>query len=206
MEVARSVGDMATEMGFAFAAPIRRITVDDYHRMGDFGLFRDENVELLDGILIAMAPIGHRHGYAGRTVANLLGYALGSRAIVETNAALALTVDSEPQPDVMLLRPPFTLYRERLPRPADVLLLIEIGDTSRTYDRGPKARSYAEAGVEELWVVDLVEEEVIVFRNPQADGYQSQTVARRGERIAPARFPDVTIAVSEFLEPTAPTR
>jgi len=198
---------MATELGYEFAAPIRRITVDDYHRIGEAGVFgRDEHVELLDGILIAMAPIGHRHGYAARTVANLLGYALGPRAIVETNAPLALTADSEPQPDVLLLRPPFTLYRERLPVPADVLLLIEIAETSRAYDRGPKARSYAEAGIEELWVVDLVEEEVVVLRKPQPDGYESRVVARRGDRIAPACFPEVMIAVSEFLQSAAPKR
>jgi Uma2 family endonuclease len=198
---------MATELGYQFAAPIRRITVDDYHRMGEAGVFgRDERVELLDGILIAMAPIGHRHRYAARTVANLLGYALGPRAIIETNAPLALAAGSEPQPDVLLLRPPLTLYRERLPVPADVLLLIEIADTSRVYDRGPKARSYAEAGVEELWVVDLVEEEVVMFRTPQSGGYDSRTVARRGDSVAPASFPDVVIAVSEFLQSAAPAR
>jgi Uma2 family endonuclease len=201
------MSDMATQMGYALAAPIRRITVDDYHRIGDAGVFdNDEHVELLDGMLIAMAPIGHRHGYAARTVANLLGYALGPSAIIETNAPLALTVDSEPQPDVLVLRPPFLLYRERLPVPADVLLLIEIAETSRAYDRGPKARSYAEAGVQELWVVDLVEEEVVMLREPQAGGYQSRTVVRRGDSIAPARFPDIAIAVSDFLQPTAPTR
>lgn len=201
------MGDMATELGYEFAAPIRRITVDDYHRIAETGIFeRDEHVELLDGILIEMAPIGHRHGYAARTVANLLGYALGTRAIIETNAPLALAPDSEPQPDVLVLRPPFTLYRERLPRPADALLLVEIAETSRSYDRGPKARSYAEAGIEELWVVDLVEEEVVVHRNPQADGYGSRTVFRRGECVAPARFPDVSIAISDFLESAAPTR
>jgi Uma2 family endonuclease len=205
--VACSVGDMATELGYELAAPIRRITVDDYHRIGEAGVFdRDEHVELLDGMLIEMAPIGHRHGYAARTVANLLGYALGRRAIIETNAPLALTPDSEPLPDVLVLRPPFTLYRERLPRPADVILLIEIAETSRAYDRGPKARSYAEAGIEELWVVDLVEEEVVVFREPGAGGFESRTVARRGDRVTPARFPDVTLAVSEFLESAAPTR
>jgi Uma2 family endonuclease len=196
---------MATQLGYALAAPIRRITVDDYYRIGDAGVFADgEHVELLDGMLIAMAPIRHRHGYAARTVANLLGYALGPSAIIETNAPLALTVDSEPQPDVLVLRPPLTRYRERLPVPADVLLLIEIAETSRAYDRGPKARSYAAAGVEELWVVDLVEEEVVVLREPQARGYKSRTVVRRGDSITPARFPAIAIAVSDFLQPAAP--
>jgi len=201
------MGDMATELGYEFAMPIRRITVDDYHRIADAGVFDPaERFELLDGFLIEMAPIGHRHGYAARTVANLLMYALGRRAIIETNAPLSLTADSEPQPDVLVLRPPFTLYRERLPRPVDVLLLIEVSETSRSYDRGPKARSYAEAGIEELWVVDLVEEEVVVHRDPQADGYATRTPFRRGQRIAPERFPDVSIAVSEFLESASPTR
>jgi Uma2 family endonuclease len=201
------MADMAAELGYEFAMPIRRITVHDYHRVGDAGIFdHDERLELLDGLLISTLPIGHRHGYAARTVANLLSYALGDRAIIETNAPLALTPDSEPRPDVLVLRPPFALYRERLPRPADVFLLIEVSDVSSGHATTPKSRSYAEAGIEELWVVDLVEEKLVVHRDPQADGYGSRTVLRRGERVVPARFPDAAIAVADFLEPAAPTR
>jgi len=201
------VGDMATELGYEYAAPIRRITVDEYHRIGDAGVFdHDERLELLDGFLLAVSPIGHRHGFAARTVANLLSYALGRRAIIETNAPLALTTESEPEVDVLVLRPPFRLYRERLPRPADVLLLIEVSDQSRSYVSGPKARSYAEAGIEELWIVDLVEENVIVHRDPQAGGYGSRAIFARDARIAPASFPESSLLISEFVEPTAPTR
>jgi len=106
----------------------------------------------------------------------------------------------------MLLRMPFALYRERLPRPADVLLLIEVSQTARSYLRGAKARTYAEAGVPEFWVVDLVQEEVAAFREPQADGFGYQEVLNRNARIAPAAFPDASIGVADFLEPTAPTR
>jgi Uma2 family endonuclease len=201
------MGDLASELGYHYAAPIRRITVTDYHRIGEAGVFRDdERVELLDGLILEKSPIGHRHGYATRTLSNLLSHAVGQRAIVDVNAPLALTPDSQPLPDVMLLRPPFALYRERLPRPADVLLLIEIAETARSYLSGAKAQTYAEAGVREFWIVDLVQEEIAAFREPQAGGFGLQEVLNRNASLAPVPFPDASIRIADFLEPAAPTR
>lgn len=198
------MSDMATMLGSELHMPIRRISVDDYHRMAEAGVFRDnERVELLDGLLISMAPISWRHGYATRTLNSLFGLRYGDRAVIDSQGALSLRVDSEPQPDVMVLRGPFTRYEERKPIASDVLLLVEVSETSRTYDAGPKLRSYAEAGVAEVWIVDLVEECVLVFREPGDEGYAVRVVHRRGERVAAVAFPADEIAVSDFLRTVA---
>jgi Uma2 family endonuclease len=195
------VGDMATQLTETSALEFHRFSADDYHRIGDAGVLGDrERVELLDGFLIDMPPIGHRHEHAVRALANEIKDALGRTAVIGANSPIALSANSEPQSDVTVLRAPLTLYRGRLPAPTDVLLLIEVAESSRQYDRGPKARAYAAAGIEELWIVDLVAAEVLVLREPQADGYAAKTVLRRGDRISPAQFPEVVIEVSTFLE------
>jgi len=201
------MGDMARILERAVGMPVRRITVDEYHRMGEAGILsEDERVELLDGLLIEMAPIGYRHEYAGGTLAHLLGLGLGRRAVIRANSPLTLGASSEPQPDVMLLRAPFTRYRNRLPAPSDVVLLVEVAESSRKYDRGRKAHAYALAGIPELWIIDLVDEEVVVLREPGADGFRLQALFRRGDLVSPSAFPDVPIAVADLLESAAPTR
>lgn len=201
------MSDMATTIDNELGMRVRRITVDEYHRMGDAGIFPDdERFELLGGLLIAMPPIGFRHEFTSRSLTNLLGRAFSTQGLISMNSPLTLATDSEPQPDVMVLRPPLTRYQDRLPLPSDVLLLVEVADTLRKGDRGPKARAYGEAGIEEVWVVDLVEEEVVVLRSPGSGGFESTSILRRGDRIAPARFPDVVLAVSDFLASAAPTR
>jgi Uma2 family endonuclease len=105
---------------------------------------------------------------------------------------------------VFVLQGPSSRYRDRLPAPADILLLIEVADSSRAYDGGPKAHVYAQAGVEEVWIVDLVAAEVLVLREPGTQGYASTAVLRRGERLSSARVPGVLIAVSAFLDAAQP--
>jgi Uma2 family endonuclease len=191
---------MATQIKEMREIEFRRFSAEEYHRMGDAGVFgEDERIELLDGFLIAMPPIGYRHENAVRTLANEIGYALGRQAVICTNSPIALAPNTEPQPDVAVLPAPLTRYRDRLPNAADVLLLVEVADSSRSIDRGPKMQMYARAGIEELWIVDLVAAEVLVLREPQGDGYRSTTVRRSGDRISPARFPTVVIDVSTLL-------
>lgn len=199
-KMARSVRDMAAQIRAMPGLEFRRFTTDDYHRIGEAGVFRDhERVELLDGFLIDMPPIGPRHEDVLFTLVDHLKRALASRAVIRTNSPIALSANSEPQPDAMVLKGPKTRYRDRLPRPADVLLLIEVAESSRLSDRGPKAHAYAAARIEELWIVDLVAADVLVHREPAASGYARTAVLRRGDRISPARFPEVALEVSAFL-------
>lgn len=109
--------------------------------------------------------------------------------------------DTEPQPDVVLLRPPLSQYWARLPRPGDVLLLVEVADTSYRYDREVKLPLYARAGVPEAWIVDLTRNVVDVFRQPSQAGYASIQQITRGGTIAPLAFPDVVLAIGAILPP-----
>ena len=201
MEVTRSVGDMATQIRATDAVELRRFSAAEYHRLGEIGVLGDrERVELLDGFLIDMPPIGYRHEYVLSTLARLIVRVLGRSDVIRTNSPISLSVDSEPQPDMIVVQGPPTRYRDRLPGPADVLLLVEVADSSRALDRGPKAQMYANAGIEELWIVDVVAAEVLVLREPGPEGYASVAVMRRGDELSPARRPRVAIEVSAFLD------
>lgn len=201
--------DMATTIEEIVHVPVRRISVDEYHRMGEAGVFApDERIELLDGALIAMPPIGPSHAFSVLALANILMAALEGRALVSVQNLVVLGSASEPQPDVVLLRPPLARYGRTLPSAADALLVVEVTDTSRVVDRGPKLRAYARAGVGEVWIVDLVQNAIDVFAEPCGEDYARRTRAERGDRLAPTAFPDAAIAVSDVLPPppAAPAR
>lgn len=177
-----------------------RFTVAEYHRMGKARIFtEDDRVELLDGEIVQMAAIGKRHAHAVRTLNLEFTTRLAGRAVVDPQNPLWLGETSEPQPDLMLLMPPAVRYRDRLPRPSDVLLLVEVADTSAAFERRVKLPRYARAGVREVWLVDLKQGIIQVFRQPSLNGYLSVTRVEKGERPAPEAFPDVEIASEEIL-------
>ena len=194
------MSDMVTAIESKAGISVRRISVDDYHRMGEAGIFaRGERVELLDGMLIAMPPVGERHIYSVLALEHLLPLMLGERAIVSTQNPLRLSASSEPEPDIVLLEAPVTRYDGHAPVTADAALVIEVAETSRAYDRGPKLRAYQDAGVREIWIIDLVKEVVEMWRRSEASEYELTSLAGRGDRIAPAAFPDIVIAVDDIL-------
>jgi Uma2 family endonuclease len=144
-------------MGEAFSLPRRALSVDDFQRMGEVGLFRpDERLELISGELISMSPIGARHANAVNVLTRLLTLGVGMQGVVSIQNPLALPPDSEPQPDLMVLGP-HCWGSTVLPSAADVLLLIEVADTSLRYDLDIKFRLYADAGIPNYWVVDVQE-------------------------------------------------
>jgi Uma2 family endonuclease len=185
---------MATE-------PTRRLfTVDDYNRMVETGILaEDDRVELLDGEIVEMTPIGPRHIGLVIRLNRVLIERLAGRAIVSSQHPVILDDLSEPEPDIALCAQRADDYMTAIPRPADVLLVIEVSDTSLAYDRGRKARRYAATGVPELWIVDLQHDAIEVFREPGPDGYAQSEVFRSGGVVAPAAFPDVQITVDELL-------
>jgi Uma2 family endonuclease len=178
----------------------RRFTVEEYDRMGEVGLLaEDERVELLEGEVIAMTPIGSPHAGTVKRLTELLVIALTGRAIVGVQDPVWLSDLSEPKPDVAVLRPREDFYTSGHPRPADVLLLIEVADTTAAFDRNVKRPLYAAAGIPEVWVVDLAAKVVDVALDPAPDGYRDVRPVRRDGVISPGAFPDVRISVAELL-------
>jgi Uma2 family endonuclease len=196
------MSDMATTIEETMHVPLYRICVDEYHRMGKAGVFGpDERVELLDGVLIAMPPIDPAHAFSVLALSKFLNEKLGGRALVNVQNPVVIGPTSEPQPDVMLLRPPLARYGKQLPVTADALLVVEVSDSTRAVDRGPKLRAYARSGVCEVWIVDLARNAVDVFTEPSGEDYARRIRAKRGDLVAPAAFPDAPIAVSDILPP-----
>jgi Uma2 family endonuclease len=174
------------------SVPLRGLTVDEYHAMGRAGiLHEDDRVELLDGQLIAMSPLGGPHISVVNRLANRLAVHLAGRAVVSVQNSLRLDDRSEPEPDLVLLRP--EADDGRVPTAEDARLVVEVADTTLRYDRGVKRTRYAQAGIPEVWVVALAERYVEVSRGPLPDGAFTET--RRlveGDALVPARFPDLT--------------
>jgi Uma2 family endonuclease len=181
-----------------------RFTVDEYHKMAEVGLLtEDDRVELIDGEVIDMAPIGELHfGHVNR-FNGVFGRLFSDRAVVHIQNPVRLGLHREPQPDVVLLKPRDDYYASKMPTPDDVLLLVEIADSSLDYDRNTKVPLYAEAGIVEYWIVNLVDDLILVYRDPGPAGYGVLRVLRRGDTIRPLSFSEVEIAVSDILRPRA---
>ena len=178
----------------------RRFTVDEYDRMVEVGILtKDDHVELIHGEIVQKMPIGYRHTAAVAALHALFVMRLGDRVIVWSQGSLPLPPDSEPEPDLVVLKPRTDCYRESAPQVADVLLAVEVAETSLRYDRLVKIPLYAERGVREAWIVDVEGECVEVYRVPTPQGYRQSARIARGTSFAPEAFPDVTLTVSEIL-------
>jgi Uma2 family endonuclease len=177
-----------------------RLTTTEFHRMVEAGILQEnDRIELVEGELIDRAPIGSNHaGVVAQLTAWLNGAAAG-RFIVFPQNSLALSAHSEPQPDLTLLKPRDDYYRSALPAPADVLLLIEISDATVEFDRNTKVPLYARSGIPEVWLVNLRDQVVEVFREPTAQGYVGSMRIVRGQRLASLAFPDLVLPVDDFL-------
>ncbi len=172
----------------------RPFTVDEYHRLAEAGvLTHDDRVELLDGRIITMSPIGSAHLHCVNRLIDLFAerlYAVSPRpARLSVQNPIRLNPHSEPEPDVALLRS--DAPQDRTPIPEDVLLVVEVADSTLTYDRTVKQKHYAAAGIPEYWVVDLNAATVIVHRQPQADGYGSVVTHHTEALLTIAALPDV---------------
>jgi Uma2 family endonuclease len=178
-----------------------RFTVDEYDRMAEVGLLTQcDRVELLDGDVVEMSPIGDRHAGVVARISHVLSRRLGDRTIVWAQNPLGLrSVRSVAQPDVSLLRPRDDFYATGRPGPHDALLVVEVMDTTATRDRGAKLPLYARAGIIEVWLVDLTADTIEVYRRPLPTGYAEAETLRRGDRLSPREFPDVTLTVDDLL-------
>lgn len=178
----------------------RRFTVEEYERMGQAGILsEDDRVELIDGEIIQMAVIGTRHAAVVYRLTDLLGPQVTSQAIVGVQNPLHADPYSEPQPDLMLLKRRDDYYESAHPRGSDILLLVEVADTTLEYDRGVKVPLYARAGIAEVWIIALPTNEVEVFRRPSPDGFQSVSRARRGDLLSVEAMPGIALRVDQLL-------
>ncbi len=183
------------------AAIVRhRFSVDDYEQMIQAGILTENDpVELIRGEIIEKMSIGDEHCACVNRLNHILSRRIGDRAIVSIQNPVRL-VDSEPEPDVALLRPTPDFYASGKPQASDIVLLIEVADTSIDFDRDVKLPLYAEAGVRELWIVDLQAGRVEVHRQPDANRkYLDVQTATRTQQLQVAALPDVTVSVSELL-------
>lgn len=179
-----------------------RFTVDEYHRMAEAGILtEDDRVELLDGQIVAMTPIGPPHAGCVTQLTRLLVRALGDDATVSVQNPVVLGTHWEPEPDVAVLTLGADAYRARHPRAGDVLLLIEVADRSTTTDRRVKLPAYAAAGIPEVWLADLGADRVELFRAPTPGGYATVRTADRGDTVTPLALAGVSLRVDDILGP-----
>jgi Uma2 family endonuclease len=178
----------------------RLFTVEEYHRMGEAGILGEhERVELIEGEIVQMAPIGTGHIGCVINATRLFITRLGDRAVVSPQNPIVILPRSEPQPDLVLLRPLAVSYSRERPASQHALLAVEVADTTVRFDRLVKGRLYARAGIPEFWLCLVADGAIEVYRGPGADGYVDMTLRGPGEMVSPLAFPDVSFAVSDFF-------
>lgn len=176
----------------------RRFTVAEYHQVATLLFTPTERTELIEGEIVNMSPISPAHAEAVRRLNKYLAARLAERAVVDVQNPITLGNRSEPQPDVVVLKP--RSYHRAHPTPADVLLVVEVSDSTLSYDREVKAPLYARAGITEMWLVDVANKQVEVYRQPKPKGYLEHTTLQIGETLHSLAFPDVSFTVSELLD------
>lgn len=176
----------------------RRFLAEEYERMAEVGILgEDDRVELIDGEIVEMSPIGGRHVGCVNALADLLAEQVRREVLISVQNPIRLGSNQEPQPDIALVRR--GAPRNSVPAAADVLVVIEVADTSLEYDRGVKLPLYAAAGIEESWLVDLVAEIVERHTEPQDGVYRRIAPARRGETLSSTVLPGMTVSVDDIL-------
>lgn len=172
-------------------------TVEDYHQMIQAGILSDRNVELINGEIINMSPEGPIHHFLNVTIADYLRSLLESKAIISEAHPITLR-DSEPEPDITIIRSPIAQYKNHHPYPEDIFWVIEISDSTLSKDLGVKKKSYASEGIREYWVIDVNNKMLKVFQNPLNNDYQICQEYKNGI-VSPLAFPSLGIAVEKLI-------
>lgn len=188
--------------GEAMAVEIqrRRFSVDDYYRMAEVGILQpDERVELIDGEVRLMPPIGPGHASIVDRLTELLVAQTSGKAIVRVQNPVRLNDYTEPEPDLALLRRRDDFYVSAHPQPADVLVVVEVAATTLAYDRREKLPRYAATGIPEVWIVDVVGGTVEQYTRPEEGSYAVARVLRRGEVLACEALPELGLSVQQIV-------
>jgi Uma2 family endonuclease len=177
-----------------------RLTVTEYHRMGEAGILSpDAHVELVEGEIIDTAPIGSPHAGTVKYLGNKIKAAVGDRAVVSIQDPVFLDMYSEPHPDIALLRPRRDFYRSAHPTPADILLIIEVADTSLAYDTQIKLPLYALHGIQEVRLADLPGRRFLVHRTPSPTGFRDVQTLTDLTAVTLLLFPEVSMNLSDVF-------
>lgn len=186
--------------------PLRRFTVSDYHRMIEVGILtEDERIELMDGVILKMNPKRTRHSVVTNLItARFYRLVPEGEALLRGQDPILLTDNTEPEPDVVVVKPREDAYLSAHPSPSDVLLVIEVSDTTLEYDTEVKLPRYAASGIPEVWIVNLVDNRIEVYLNPFTlpDGtgiYRTRTHLGKGETLTPHAFPSLKISVDDVF-------
>ena len=184
-------------MGAPLSIPRRAISVREYHKMIDAGVFRDDDqIELIEGELIQMSPISGPHMQLVNILTRILVQQVGEAGVVSPQNPIALAPDSEPEPDFVILRPE-CLHRTDVPTAQDVLLVVEVSHSSLAYDRDVKIPLYAKHGIPEVWIFETTSRSVSIYRDPMRSNYQRLLTPDRTETISPALLPNVQIRLRD---------
>ncbi len=177
-----------------------KFTVDEYTQMVELGvLAKEDRVELVDGVILEMAPAGRPHGRRTHRVARLLGRLLPEDVEISVQSTIRLEDQTAPEPDIAILSPQASLDEENIPQPEGILLVVEVAGSSLSSDRGEKARRYAQSGIPELWIFILASEEIEVSRNPTPEGYADVQIYRSGDTLTIQELPGIQLAVDELM-------
>ncbi len=178
----------------------RLISVTQYDEMIEHGILTTEDkVELLNGVIIEKMPKGIKHAAINDLFAEILRDVLRNRAIIRNQNPIVLDDYSEPEPDIVLANPPREIYLERHPTPLDILLIVEISDTTLGRDRVTKSLAYAKAGIQQYLVLNLQNETIEDLREPSEDGYQFKRTLRKGDSLNLTAFPEVEIKIDDLF-------
>ena len=188
-------------MTYPATAPRRHhLTVNQFQQMITHGILtKDDRVELLNGEILAMSPINPNHAGIVKRLNHLFSNLIPDNVIVAVQDPVQLDDRSQPQPDLCLLKATADFYQSRHPQPEDVLLVIEVAETSARADRAVKRPAYARSGIVELWIVDLKKKVVEVYRDPIDGEYQSTRLVRAGQTLAPQALPEVALSAAMLL-------
>lgn len=181
---------------------LRRITVEEYYRMGELGILNpDEQVELMDGQIFNKPMKGTPHSAAVGRTNNLLRDHLCDRVLVRLQDPVRLNDYSEPEPDIAVVVPDPLCYEDHHPKPEEIYLLIEVADSSLDRDTEFKASVYSRSGISDYWVLDVTNRQLYIFREPSPEGYQQKNVLSDEDCVSPLAFPEITFGVSSMLRP-----
>ena len=178
----------------------RQITVDQYYRMAEVGLIApDERVELIDGEIIDMAPIGSDHVGVVIRLTRLLGQAVDGKASLSVQNPVRLSDRSEPEPDFAVLRFRDDDYSSAHPSPADTLLIVEVSNTSERYDRQIKLPLYAAHGIPEVWIISIEQQSLTIYRSPDNNRYQHEQTTQAPGNVSLFALPDISVDLSTLF-------
>ena len=178
----------------------KRFTVDEYYRMADAGILTtDDRVELIDGEIIEKSPVGSRHVGCVIRANQVLTTAFTGKALLSVQSPIRLSNYTEPEPDLAVLKPRPDYYSTKKPSSEDAFLVIEVADTTLRYDRNVKLPRYAAAGVPEVWIENLEDDLLLVYRDPAGNSYTASLTLGRGDPVSLAAFPDIVFKVDDFV-------